>query len=157
MKISSAEEYGLRCLLQLASAKGAYLGISAIAKAEGLTQAYTGKLMFMLKRGGIVKSTRGAHGGYNLAFSPEKVSMDRIMRALTHMPRKEQEICTQFPGEESRCVHSRSACGLRTVWFKIYKDIWGVLENTTLADLLKDGALQEAKLSLAKEKKDAVA
>ncbi len=66
MKISAHEEYGLRCLVQLARAEvdGESLTLNQIADREGLSVANAGKLMWILVKAGLVQSQRGANGGY---------------------------------------------------------------------------------------------
>jgi Rrf2 family protein len=64
MRFSTQEEYGLRCLLQLARrGASASMSIAEIAQAEGLSQANTAKLMRMLRLAGFVASVRGQEGG----------------------------------------------------------------------------------------------
>jgi Rrf2 family protein len=65
MKISAQEEYGLRCLVQLAGLKeGESLTLPQIAELEGISSANAGKLMWLLNKAGFVNSTRGTKGGY---------------------------------------------------------------------------------------------
>ena len=64
MKLSSSEEYGLRCLLQLArQAPGHSLTIPEISQAEGITHHNVAKLLRILRQGGFVASARGQQGG----------------------------------------------------------------------------------------------
>ena len=74
MKLSSHEEYGLRCLLRVAhqGAKGSAT-IPEISRHEGISRAYVGKLMRILRQGGFVKAARGKTGGYTLALPPERL------------------------------------------------------------------------------------
>src|SRR3989454_12406281 len=75
MKLSAQEEYGLRCLLRLASAgEGGTLTIPEIGRAEALSIAYVAKLMRILRQGKFVKSVRGQTGGYKPARNPVKNS-----------------------------------------------------------------------------------
>ena len=68
MKLSSNEEYGLRCLLRLGyEGPGGSLTLPEISQAEGVSEAYAAKIMRILRRGGFVKSARGKIGGYTLA------------------------------------------------------------------------------------------
>ena len=67
MRLTSQEEYGLRCLLRVARDQES-MTTPEIAVREGLTQAHVHKLMRLLRRGGLVKSVRGRNGGYQLAF-----------------------------------------------------------------------------------------
>ena len=67
MKISAQEEYGLRCLLQLARAEeGQSVSITEIAAAEGLSAPYVAKLLAILRQQGLIESERGRTGGYRL-------------------------------------------------------------------------------------------
>src|SRR5262245_47549595 len=72
MKISSQEEYGLRCLLRLARAEDGQLSIADIAAGEGLSVPYVAKLLTVLRQGGLIDSVRGRAGGYHLAQPPEE-------------------------------------------------------------------------------------
>jgi Rrf2 family protein len=68
MKISAQEEYGLRCLVQLANLReGESLTLNQIAEREGISQANAGKLMWLLNKAGFVQAMRGTKGGYTLA------------------------------------------------------------------------------------------
>ena len=76
MHLSSQEEYGLRCLLQLARHDGDEpMPIQEIAELEGLTPEYVAKLMRVLRKGGLVTSTRGAAGGYRLDRPADEITL----------------------------------------------------------------------------------
>ena len=76
MKISSQEEYGLRCLMRLARVgQSESLSIPEIAVGEGLSQPYVGKLLAVLRQAGIIESVRGRTGGYRLAMPPEDITL----------------------------------------------------------------------------------
>ncbi|MBI2070523.1 MAG: Rrf2 family transcriptional regulator [Elusimicrobia bacterium] len=136
MKISSAQEYGLRCILQVAVAKGRPVDIGAVAQAEGLSTAYVGKLMFLLRKAKLLKSLRGPKGGYVLSAAPKEITMSLVMAALATHPKNDLEVCRQFPGEKKECVHMSGVCSIRSVWHAIYQEIWRVLNSVTLEDLL---------------------
>ena len=83
MRITAKEEYGLRCILQLASAPpGEPLNAAEIARREGLSCPYVEKLLWTLKKAGVTKSHRGVKGGYVLAAPPEQISLGDVQRAL---------------------------------------------------------------------------
>jgi Mn-dependent DtxR family transcriptional regulator len=68
MKLSTQEEYGLRCLLQLARAgDAASLTIAEMSEREGISSPNVAKIMRILRRAGLVRSTRGKAGGYYLS------------------------------------------------------------------------------------------
>src|SRR5688572_1132547 len=83
MKISAQEEYGLRCLVQLANLKdGESLTLPQIAEREGISTANAGKLMWLLNKAGFVNSTRGTKGGYFLARPAGDIYLNEIIKVL---------------------------------------------------------------------------
>ena len=88
MKISAQEEYGLRCLLQLARAEtiGASLTLSQLAQLEGISTANAGKLLWILSKAGLVQSTRGIKGGYSLARPASQIRLNQVIRVLEGEP-----------------------------------------------------------------------
>src|SRR2546430_13990524 len=83
MKVSAQEEYGLRCLLQLAPlAADEYLTLAQVAEREGLSVANAGKLMWILNKAGLVKSIRGTKGGYRLARPAAENHLSGIIKGL---------------------------------------------------------------------------
>src|ERR1044072_4330280 len=88
MKISAQEEYGLRCLLQLARAEtlGESLTLPQLARLEGISTANAGKLMWIMAKAGLVQSTRGIKGGYTLARPAPKIRLNKVIRVLEGKP-----------------------------------------------------------------------
>ena len=139
MKITAQEEYGLRCILQLARAHkdGEPVPVSLIAKREGLSTDYVTKLLVLLRKGGLVESVRGTNGGYALKKYPEEITLSDIVMALEGSF-VEHEICQKFPGNESECVHVKSGCSIRPVWTSVARQIYDILNLTSLAQLLDE-------------------
>ena len=99
MRISAQEEYGLRCILQLAKkGSGEVAAIPEIAQREDLSVEYTGKLMMLLRQAGLVESLRGKNGGYLLSRPAEQVTLGQVMRALSR-PLFDEESCDDYPGQ----------------------------------------------------------
>jgi Rrf2 family protein len=135
LKITAQEEYGLRCILQLARQEpGAPLMVRDIAEREGLSVAYVEKLLWTLSRGGITESVRGPKGGYRLTRPCAEISIGEVMRVLGGIPTKD-EICTQFTGNQSTCVHHND-CGLRPVWVSITDFVHSVFDQIPISTLL---------------------
>jgi DNA-binding transcriptional ArsR family regulator len=87
MKVTAQEEYGLRCLVQVARghAQGRSLSITEIAQGEGLSTPYVGKILAVLRKGGLVTAARGRSGGYTLTRNPRAITLDvRPHRRLQH-------------------------------------------------------------------------
>src|SRR3989442_11031597 len=79
MRLSAQEEYGLRCLLQVAREPEGALTTPQLAEREGLGAAHVHKLMRLLRRGGLVKSVRGRNGGYQLPRPAGPISVGAVL------------------------------------------------------------------------------
>ncbi len=139
MKITAQEEYGLRCVLQLAredasGPRGGTLLVRDIAEREGLSVAYVEKILWTLSHSGIVESVRGPKGGYRLTRSSGEISLGEVMRALGGVP-SEEEICSQFTGNQEICVH-HDGCGLKPVWLSITDFVNSVFDGVPISTLL---------------------
>jgi len=96
---------------------------------------YVEQILLRLRRAGIVRSTRGARGGYVLDRSPEEITVRQIIQA-SELATFELH-CLTHPVEESRCSVSH-ACSIRPVWQMLQRRIDDVLESVRLADLLHE-------------------
>ena len=137
MQLLATEEYGLRCLVQVARHPGTRpLTIPEIAAAEGLSTEYTGKIMRALREGGLVRSTRGAAGGYRLARPAAEITPWDVIQSLGGAFFSEG-FCEEHPGQLRDCVHSVD-CSIRALWLRVQGAVREVLEAVTLADLQRD-------------------
>jgi Rrf2 family protein len=135
MKLSSHEEYGLRCLLQVARQEsGGSATIPEISRNEGISIAYVAKLMRILRQSGFVRAARGKVGGYTLAVPPEQIC---VGDALTSLGGRmyEDDFCERHSGTQHSCAHS-TECSIRSLWRTVQSAVDGVLRATTLRDLL---------------------
>jgi Rrf2 family protein len=145
MKISSQEEYGLRCLMQVARDAGeSPLPISEIAMQEGLSVEYVGKLLMKLRKGGLVDSVRGKAGGYVLARSPSEISLKLVLDVLSE-PIYDPAYCDRFSGTEDTCVHVEE-CGIRPIWSIVNRFLADALDGVTIADLIESELLARTRL-----------
>jgi len=137
MKVTAQEEYGLRCLLQLAGApEEGVVSVKEIAAKEGISGAYAEKLLRLMARSGLVHSIRGVKGGYVLNRPPSQVTLGEVIRALGRQE-STNHICNSFTGNSDTCVHF-SNCGIRSAWSGLTNYIQGFLDKTTLDSLLGD-------------------
>jgi Rrf2 family protein len=135
MKFSAVEEYGLRCLIQIAkNEKETGLTIPEISELEGLSEANVAKILRILRLGGIVEAERGQTGGYRLTRPPEEITLREVLYVLGGKL-FENEICDTYTGISSICTNS-SDCSVRSVWRNIQKVIDEVLAKLTIKDLL---------------------
>ena len=136
MKISAQEEYGLRCLVQLANLQaGESLTLPQIADREGISTANAGKLMWLLNKAGFVNSTRGTKGGYFLSRPASEIHLNEIIRVLDEDVLSAH--CDSFTGVMEKCVHTGD-CGIRPVIVGLHEIVENALSRITLAQLVGD-------------------
>ncbi len=138
MKLSSQEEYGLRCLLHLGRHRQSSLTILEISQAEGISPPNVAKLLRLLRQGGFVESVRGQHGGYILSRSPEHIRVGEVLNLLGGRL-YEPSFCDHFSGAEDTCQRSSIDCSVRALWSRLQEAVDQVLRQTTLQDLLTSG------------------
>lgn len=160
MRISSLEEYGLRCALQLAryKFKAELASASVIAEKEGLSVEYVSKIMHLFRRGGLVVSTRGIQGGFALAKMPTDVTVKEVLDVLAvsqKSPESVEGFCAGHSGVHEVCVH-RSACHIKPVWTFIFDAFDKVLSGITLSDLLEGSSVLASKLNVPAAKQSPV-
>jgi len=142
VKITSSEEYGLRCILQLARQPKEALSLGEISRLEGLSAAYAGKLLAQLRDRGLVEAVRGRGGGYVLARTAEEITVQEVLAAFGDKL-FESNFCEEHQGVGDSCVHAGTMCNIRSLWGVLDGMLSAVLSSTTLADLLCFGRVQE--------------
>ncbi|MGI9071998.1 MAG: RrF2 family transcriptional regulator [Bryobacteraceae bacterium] len=136
MKLTSHEEYGLRCLIRLGQqGPGGRVTIPEIGNAEDVSDAYVGKLLRILRLGGFVIAARGI-GGYSLARPASQIVLSDVM-ALLGGRLFEGDFCATHPGQMKTCVRLAD-CSARVLWRAVQAAVDDVLKRTTLEDLLFD-------------------
>jgi len=149
VKISALEEYGLRCMVQLARRAGTdSVTIGVLARTEGLSIPYVGKVMRALREAGLVTSERGQSGGYRLAAPPGEIRLDRVIHALSG-PIYDGDFCPDHRGNALECVHT-SDCGVRAVWHEVQVAIDRVLARLSLRDLVSKEETLKAQMTGAR-------
>ena len=145
MKISAQEEYGLRCLLQLARADShdESLTLTQIAALEGISVANAGKLMWILNKAGLVQSQRGTKGGYRLARSAAEIHLNEVISVLDD--ESVETHCKSYAGVLDSCVHTGD-CGIRPVIVELHQIVDNALSDITLSQLLGTEANVDAVL-----------
>lgn len=136
MKVSTRGEYGMRAMVSLAKMYGqGPIPLATIAADSAVPIAYLEQLMLPLRRAGLVTSTRGAHGGYELARPPDQVKVGEIYRVMEGPVAPMS--CVSEESDEDACPMI-DGCATRIVWLRVRDSIIDVLDSTTLADLLRE-------------------
>lgn len=132
---STKGEYGVRLMVQLGRRFGqGPASLAEIAQAEELPRAYLEQLAIALRDAGLVVSTRGAHGGYELARPPADVRMSEVVRALEG-PIAPMICASDAPDHASTCDRTAS-CTVNFLWVRVRDAIAEALQGMTLADLV---------------------
>jgi Rrf2 family protein len=141
---TSKAEYGVRLLIQL-GLKGPDrpVALKAIAEAENLPLAYLERIAALLKKAGLIQSTRGAHGGYLLARSAEEITMDQVVLALEGAIAPMDCFVESPDGVEHHrvaCNHhgpeGQTPCATKLLWTRVQLGVIKSLQRTTLAELV---------------------
>lgn len=145
MRISAKADYAVRATIVLAvSPDGSPVKGTKLAEAQDIPLQFLEHILLDLKRAGIVRTKRGARGGYWLAQPADTVSVADIIRAVEGPLAYIQDV----PPEETR--YEGAAEHLRDVWIAVRQTLREVLEQTTLAQIAA-GELPETVTSLLKE------
>ncbi len=122
MKVSTKGRYGLTIMMDLAKHHGAGpTSLKSIAERHSLSEHYLEQLIAPLRNAGLVKSVRGAYGGYTLLKGPENITAGDVIRILE--------------GPISAVEYDEEDPAKLDLWVRICESITEVLDSTTLADL----------------------
>jgi Rrf2 family cysteine metabolism transcriptional repressor len=125
MKISTKGRYGLTIMIELAKRHGeGPVSLKSIAQSNDLSEHYLEQLIAPLRNAGLVKSIRGAYGGYVLAHKPTNITAGDVIRVLEGPITPVEGIEDEEPAK-------------RELWIRIRDAIKDVLESTTIDDLAK--------------------
>lgn len=131
MRVSAKAEYACVAMLELAANFGDVqpMRVKNIADSHGIPQRFLVQILLQLKGAGLVASTRGAAGGYHLAKPPSAISLADIVSVIDSTP----------PGRPAALdlTLSRAVQAIRNVWHDIQAEEQRVLEESTLAELLR--------------------
>jgi Rrf2 family protein len=135
VQVSARADYALRAAAELARAARTGAGPvkgEAISEAQGIPKKFMENILLDLKHHGIVRTQRGASGGYWLALPAEEVSLADVIRAV-------EGPLANVRGEWPESVEYAGAAGrLQEVWVAVRANLRAVLETVTLADLAHD-------------------
>lgn len=133
MKLSTRGRYGVKAMFELALHYGGDpVSIKEIAERQSISEYYLEQLFSSLRKAGLVKSIRGAQGGYVLSRPPEEITIADIFNVL------------EGPIEVSDCITQElncsriNYCATRLLWLKISNSINDILNSTTLQDVVND-------------------
>ncbi len=134
MRLSRRSEYGLRALVDLVRHEGdAPIALAGLARRNALPPKFLEQIMARLKQAGIVRTTLGAHGGYEMAEDPATVSIGRVIRLLDGALAPLPCVSLRYYGKCS--CPDEATCPLRDVMLDVRDNILEILDNETIAEL----------------------
>ncbi len=133
MHVPIKVDYGVRALVDLAmyGSDGNALRAYDISHRTAIPNAYLAQVLNSLKKAGFVKSTRGPHGGHELAVDSDTIHLSSVMEVLDGT-----DNLVNCLGDDNFCVHS-PACAQKEIWRTIEDTIHEILFSITVSDLAK--------------------
>ena len=136
MRLSKRSEYGIRALVNIASREEHEMArIKEIASDEKISAKFLEQILLTLKNAGILQSKPGRGGGYYLGKPAKSISLGQIIRILDG-PLAPIRCVSETAYEPCGCPDEDN-CGLRLVMLDVRNAIADILDNTTLADVLR--------------------
>ena len=135
MKLSTRARYGLKALIDLGlHSENEAVSLQSIAERQDISTSYLEQLMAMLKKAGLVKSSRGAYGGYQLGKPADAISVGEVLRVLEGS--LEAAAC---PGiENDGTCHGSDVCVAKLVWKRINDSITNAVDTLMLGQLINE-------------------
>jgi Rrf2 family protein len=147
MKLSTKVRYGVRAMIDLANHQNSEpILVKAISDRQQISKKYLESLLAALKAAGLVRSVRGAKGGYKLAHDPGSITLEQITNALDGPP-----ILVECCEEPDLCERS-GICAARDLWLEMTQALQTKLRETSLADMARRAVRKERKGGKAKRK-----
>ncbi len=138
LHFSTRGEYGVRLMVELARHRGTGpVSLADISDHEDLPRPYLEQLVISLRQAGLVTSTRGARGGYELSRAPHDITMSQVVEALEG-PISPMVCATDHggsPDPHPQACYRTSFCNVQSLWVKVREAVIGALDSMTLADL----------------------
>jgi Rrf2 family protein len=134
-------EYGVRLMVRLGEMPGDEpVSLKTVAETERLPLAYLERIVALLRRAGLVESTRGAHGGYRLARPAEEIRMDEVIVALEGAVAPMSCFVDDREGDRVLCSHLEddgTGCATKLLWTRVQGGVFHALQRTTLSELVR--------------------
>lgn len=141
MFFTTKAEYGVRLLIELGrQPANRPVSLKAISDAEGLPLAYLERIVALLRKADLVQSTRGAHGGYQLARPARDIAMKEVVLALEGSLAPMECFVDEDSDGRVLCSHhddSGRGCATKLLWTRVQANVLKTLADTTLAELVE--------------------
>jgi Rrf2 family protein len=130
VRVSAKVDYALRAMVELAAGDTPLVKGERLAAAQSIPPKFLENILLELRHAGLVASQRGAEGGYRLARPAAEITLADVIRAV------EGPIASVRGSRPEDVSYEGPAVALRDVWIELRSAMRGVLEGTTVADLV---------------------
>jgi Rrf2 family protein len=141
MKLSMKSDYGARAIIDLARHYG--LGpvqTAEIAARQFVPEAYLEQLLTLLRKAGLVRSTRGPHGGHELTRPPAQITFGEVVRAL------EGSLAPLDCLDDAASCQLSPTCSMRDVWAEVQVNTLRLLDSLTIETLVERQKVRESRV-----------
>ena len=135
MWVSTRSQYGMRALVEVALGGDRPTSLKVVSERQGLSQQYLEQIFSVLRRGELVESVRGAHGGYRVTRSPREIHALEVVELL------EGSLAPVRCIEDAEACEHSGHCSTEGLWRQVDAAVRTVLANTSLADLMAEQRL----------------
>lgn len=136
IKLSKLADYAVVTLAEMAKGDAALSTASQLAVKTALPEPTVAKVLKLLAKGGIIASTRGANGGYQLVQTPDKISIAAVVTALDGPI----TLASCVEGSDECCTHA-DVCPIKGQWDPVNQAMKTALENVSLAQMIQGTSL----------------
>lgn len=133
MRVTAKGEYATRAVLHLSMEYPEVVTINEIAERHRIPVKYLEQILLELKRGGLLESRRGVHGGYLLARAPQEISVGEVLQVIDG--KFIESSCEQRDAARGYICPSSEGCGLKQVWEDVRVAVEKILFETSFADV----------------------
>lgn len=133
MRLTAKGEYATRAVLHLAMEYPEVVTIHQLAARDRIPVKYLEQILLELRRGGILTSRRGVHGGYLLSRNPAQISVGEVLRVVDS--RVVDSSCSQNDSERGFACADYYGCGLKQLWHDVNLAVEKLLFDTSFADV----------------------
>ncbi|HEX3033413.1 MAG TPA: Rrf2 family transcriptional regulator [Bacillota bacterium] len=145
MKLSTKGRYGLRAMIDLAVHSGdEHVALYSVAERQQISENYLEQVFSALRKAGLVKSVKGAQGGYSLADKPGNITIGTILRAMEG----NFSIVDYNPDPKGREENSVQYCLQVNVWDKMTASLNALVDSITLEDMANDYKIKKGMMKL---------
>ena len=138
LKLTTRGRYGVAAMAELAARQEEAVPIRLrdIASSQSLSESYLEQLLLVLRRAGLVRSARGAQGGYSLAKDADQITVGDILRVLEGPIAPVACLSDNGLSAQACSRDHYERCGTRAVWARLARCMGRVLDSVTLSDLV---------------------